>query len=231
MAKEGLTLCLGLLIITFLIWGLWLFDGKSLTFAVGVAGAFLTMFVFYFFRDPQRTIPDADSVLVSPADGKIVAIKQLTSHQYLNSSATQISIFLSPLDVHINRIPKAATVEFVNYKKGSFWAAYKDQASEENEQTEIGLITDNGTKIVVKQIAGWMARRIVCRLEKGNRVSTGEKFGMIKFGSRTDLIVPADTELEVKLGQHVKGGSTIIGRLPIKIESKTIPSASKQSNA
>ncbi len=231
MAKEGLTLCLALLTITIVVWGLWLYSGGKWLVALGIIAACLTMFVVYFFRDPERTIASGDDVLVSPADGEIVAIKSLESHPFLESSATQISIFLSPLDVHINRIPISGTVEFVNYKKGSFLAAYNDLASESNEQAEIRLIADNGTKIVVKQIAGWLARRIVCRLEKGQRVATGEKFGMIKFGSRTDLIVPADTQIEVTLGQHVKGGSSIIGRLPRKIISNTIPSASKPANA
>ncbi len=231
MAKEGLTLGLGLLVVTILLWGLWFYNSGKLILALGGIASLLTLFVFYFFRDPERDIPDADNVIVSPADGEIVAIKSLASHPYLQSGAIQISIFLSPLDVHINRIPISGKIEFVNYKKGGFLAAYQDLASEENEQTEIGLITDTGTRIVFKQIAGWLARRIVCRLEQGQKVATGEKFGMIKFGSRTDLIVPANTELEVKLGQHVQGGSSIIGRLPQKIKSNAISSTLKQTNA
>jgi phosphatidylserine decarboxylase len=189
------------------------------------------MFFFFFFRDPNRVIPGGENILVSPADGKIVAIKQIESHPYLQSAAAQISIFLSPLDVHINRIPTAGKIEFVNYKKGRFLAAFNDLASEENEQTEIGLTTDSGAKIVFKQIAGWMARRIVCRLQKGDNVTTGQKFGMIKFGSRTDLIISADIQLEIKLGQQVRGGETIIGRLKAASLRSAVSESAGHTNA
>lgn len=223
-----MTLCLGMLTITFLVWAIYLFDQRMIYLIAGIAGAILTIFFFSFFRDPKRNIPAGENILVAPADGKIVAIKKLDSQPFLNSSAVQISIFLSPLDVHINRIPTSGIIAYVQYKKGSFRAAYKDSASEENEQTEIGLITDNGNMLVFKQIAGHLARRIVCRLKKDQKVFTGEKFGMIKFGSRTDLIVPADTEIDVKLEQQVTGGETIIGRLnPVTSQSSAAVSSTQ----
>ena len=231
MAKEGLSIWLGLTVIAFIVWGIWLFDGRWISFWAAVAGTILATFAVYFFRDPERTIPNVENALVSPADGKIVAIKSISSHPYIQSDATQISIFLSPFDVHINRIPISGKIEFVNYKKGEFLAAYKESASEKNEQTEIGLITQTGARIIVKQIAGVLARRIVCRLEKGQDVSTGERFGMIKFGSRTDLIVPADTKVDIKLGEHVQGGTTIIGRLTASTTSRPVTSGSDKSNA
>ncbi|HEX2897586.1 MAG TPA: phosphatidylserine decarboxylase family protein [candidate division Zixibacteria bacterium] len=231
MAKEGMSIWLGLTVIAFLVWGIWLFDGRWITYWAAVAGTILATFAVIFFRDPERTIPNIENALVSPADGKVVAIKSLPSHPYIQSDATQISIFLSPLDVHINRIPISGKIDFVNYKKGEFLAAYKESASEKNEQSEIGLVTSNGARIVFKQIAGVIARRIVCRLEKGQTVATGERFGMIKFGSRTDLIVPSNTLLEVKLGNRVQGGTTIIGRLSAKTISLNPSSASNQSNA
>lgn len=216
MAKEGATICIGMLVITFLVWGLYLFDQRTITLAAGCSAAILTSFFLYFFRDPERVIPGGQNILVAPADGKVVAIKPILSHPFIQSDATQISIFLSPLDVHINRIPIAGKIEFVNYNKGEFLAAYKESASEKNEQTEIGLVTSNGARLVFKQIAGTIARRIVCRLVPDQKVETGERFGMIKFGSRTDLLVPSDTILEIKLGDRVQGGTTIIGRLAQK---------------
>lgn len=231
MAKDGISIWLGLTVIAFLIWGIWLFDGRSITFWAAVAGTIIAAFAVYFFRDPERTIPNIENALVSPADGKIVAIKSIPSHPYIQSDATQVSIFLSPLDVHINRIPISGIIDFVNYRKGEFLAAYKESASEKNEQSEIGLVTSNGVRIIFKQIAGVIARRIICRLEKGQSVATGERFGMIKFGSRTDLIFPSNTALEVKLGDRVRGGATIIGRLASKTISQTPSSASNQSHA
>ena len=213
MANEGYPFVIGALFAAVILWGIWFYVPNLWSFAGGIFGTLLIIFFAYFFRDPSRVIPAGEGLLLSPADGKIVAIKELESHPWLKSPAIQISIFLSPLDVHINRIPCAGKIEFVNYKKGKFLVAYDHNASEVNEQTEIGLTTANGTKIVFKQIAGALARRIVCRLEKDQRVAGGEKFGMIKFGSRTDLIVPAGTQIDVQIGQRVKGGETILGRL------------------
>ena len=181
----------------------------------GILSGILTFFFGYFFRDPNRLIPSGEGILISPADGFISTIKPLSSHPFLNSAAIQVSIFLTIFDVHVNRVPISGIVDNVSYKPGKFLAAFKDHASEENEQTEIALTTSAGVRIAFKQIAGQLARRIVCRLEKGQSVSAGDRFGLIKFGSRTDLIVPADTQIEVEKGQHVRGGSTIIGRLAV----------------
>lgn len=231
MAKEGMTLCFGHLTITIMVWLLWLYDGRNFTLGAAVALTVLTAFFFYFFRDPNRKIPDDKNALISPADGRVVAVKNIGTHAYLNSPAVQISIFLSPLDVHINRIPASGTIEFVNYRKGKFLMAFNDLASEQNEQTEIGLVTDAGQKIVFKQIAGWLARRIVCRLERGQKVSAGEKFGMIKFGSRTDLIIPADFQIETQPGRHVTGGETILARTHINSATTTSTTPSGKNNA
>ncbi len=213
MANEGFPFVIGALFAAVVLWGVWFYVPNLWSFLGGILGTLLIIFFAYFFRDPLRVIPVGDGLLLSPADGKIVGIKELESHPWLQSPAIQISIFLSPLDVHINRIPCAGTIEFVNYKKGKFLAAFNPKASEANEQTEIGLTTDNGTKIVFKQIAGILARRIVCHLENEQKVAGGEKFGMIKFGSRTDLIVPSGTQIDIRLGQRVKGGETILGRM------------------
>lgn len=213
MANEGFPFVIGALFGAVVLWGVWFYIPNLWSFLGGIFGALLIIFFAYFFRDPNRVIPEGGGLLISPADGKIVAIKQLDFHPWLNSSAIQISIFLSPLDVHINRIPCTGKIDFVNYKKGKFLAAYNHKASELNEQTEIGLTTENGTKIVFKQIAGVLARRIVCHLKKEQSVTGGEKFGMIKFGSRTDLIVPLGTQIDVQIGQRVKGGESVLGRI------------------
>ncbi|HEU4437196.1 MAG TPA: phosphatidylserine decarboxylase family protein [candidate division Zixibacteria bacterium] len=170
---------------------------------------FLALFFAYFFRDPERQIPFGENLILSPADGKIVAVETLSEPLFLKSQAQKISIFLSPLDVHINRIPVSGKVDYFSYLPGKFLAAYKDKASTDNEQTAIGITSSNG-KILFKQIAGVLARRIVCRLKLGEEVTAGEKFGMIRFGSRVDIFLPEGLELKVQKGDKVTGGETIM---------------------
>jgi phosphatidylserine decarboxylase len=178
----------------------------------GVLVVFL-LFTLFFFRDPDRTIPDGDNIIVSPADGKLVLIKELEHADYLESPAIQMSIFLSPLNVHVNRIPWSGTVGYFRYIRGDFMVAYDHEASKKNERTEIGVERD-GQKILFKQIVGSIARRIVCPLKEGDVVTKGERFGMIKFGSRMDIILPLDVTLKVEVGQKVVGGETILAVLP-----------------
>lgn len=185
----------------------WLF---GLSLLVGL----LTLFVVYFFRDPQRDFAWEENVVVAPADGKIVGINQVTSHPFIGGDAIKISIFLSVFDVHINRVPADGVIDYVNYVPGKFFAANLDKASDQNEHTEIGMTTTGGAKIVFKQIAGLIARRIVCRLSKGEKVLAGSKFGLIRFGSRTELYLPVGSRLLVEVGDHVQGTRTIIGYLP-----------------
>ena len=194
------------------------YDSKTL-FTFSLVVAVLTLFTTFFFRDPHRSGSNESGILVAPADGKIVAIDTLDNHPCVGGSAVKVSIFLSIFDVHVNRVPATGTVDFVRYNPGRFLAAFKDKASELNEQTEIGMTTASGHKIVFKQIAGLIARRIVCHLNEGDSVTAGDRFGMIRFGSRADLIVPAETKLKVSRGDHVAGGETVIGRLPEKSET------------
>jgi phosphatidylserine decarboxylase len=126
----------------------------------------------------------------------------------------KVSIFLSVFDVHVNRVPAKGTVDYIKYNPGKFFAAFKDKASDQNEQTEIGMTASSGEKIIFKQIAGLIARRIVCHLDKGDRVDAGQRFGIIRYGSRAELIVPSGCDIRVKVGQHVAGGETVIGYLP-----------------
>jgi phosphatidylserine decarboxylase len=170
---------------------------------------FLTLFFAYFFRDPERKIPSGNDLILSPADGKIVAVEPANEPLFLKSQAQKISIFLSPLDVHINRVPASGKVDYLSYIPGKFLAAYQDKASTDNEQTAIGITSSKG-KILFKQIAGVVARRIVCRLKLGQEVQAGEKFGMIRFGSRVDIFLPEGLELKVQKGDKVMGGETIM---------------------
>ncbi len=190
------------------------FDSRSLFVGSLLLGV-LTLFTTFFFRDPHRPIPAGPGLLVSPADGKIVAIDRLADHPVIGGPAIKISIFLSVFDVHVNRVPISGVIDYVKYNPGKFLAAYEDKASEVNEQTEIGMTASDGRRVVYKQIAGIIARRIVCRLSPGERVEAGDRFGLIRFGSRTDLIIPADSRIDVSMGDRVKGGQSVIGRLGV----------------
>ena len=167
-------------------------------------------FMAYFFRDPRRAVPAGAGVVVSPADGRVTRVEKVSPAD--PDSATVVSIFLSPFDVHINRSPIAGQVTSVNYTKGRFMIATRDEASLVNEQNSL---TIRGEKITVncKQIAGVLARRIVCWKRAGDTLELGERFGLIKFGSRTDLTLPAQVEVLVEVGARVRGGVSLIGRI------------------
>ncbi len=170
----------------------------------------LTLFMAYFFRDPERKIPEGEGLFVAPADGKIILIKDTFEKQHLKADTKQISIFMSPLNVHVNRAPCDGKVKEVNHHKGSFLAAYKDDASVKNENIEMVLET-RYKNILVRQVAGYVARRAVCRVNIGDSLKRGERYGIIKFSSRLDVYLPKNTEVKVKLGDKVKAGETVIG--------------------
>jgi phosphatidylserine decarboxylase len=176
---------------------------------VAISFVLLTAFMAYFFRDPKRNPPDDPNVVVSPADGKVTRVSELAPGQ--GNSSILISIFLSPLDVHINRSPIAGKITDVSYTKGKFLIATDERASLVNEQN--ALTIEGNITVVCKQIAGILARRIVCWKHQGEVVALGERFGLIKFSSRTDVILPESVEVLVTTGMRVKGGTTIIGRL------------------
>ncbi len=186
-------------------------DSEGL-FTLSLIFGLLTIFTTFFFRDPERSFDRQANALVSPADGKVLAVETV-NHPHIGE-ALKVSIFLNIFDVHINRIPATGTIDYVNYNPGKFFAAFVDKASELNEQTEIGMTTDDGHKVVFKQIAGLIARRIVCKLADGEQVAAGNRFGMIRFGSRTELFVPVGSRVDVSAGDHVAGGETIVGFLP-----------------
>ena len=168
----------------------------------------LAAFMAYFFRNPRRSIPLEPGIILAPADGKVTIARPATA----DNPEALVSIFLSPLDVHINRAPIEGEIVDISYKKGQFLMATKEKSRLLNEQN---CLTIAGSDITVKcvQIAGVLARRIVCWKQRGERVKCGEQFGMIKFSSRTDLLMPSNVEVLVRVGTHVKGGETIIGRI------------------
>jgi phosphatidylserine decarboxylase len=170
----------------------------------------LTAFMAYFFRDPQRTAPADVNVVVAPADGRVTRVGPVTPDQ--PDSPNVVSIFLSPLDVHINRAPIAGEITDVTHTSGRFLMATRAEASIVNEQTALTIRGERIT-VICRQIAGVLARRIVCWKRAGDRVALGERFGLIKFSSRTDLVLPPEVELAVKVGDRVRGGVTIIGRV------------------
>lgn len=173
----------------------------------------LVGFILYFFRDPDRNITEGDSFVLSPADGNIVQIKEVEEDRYLNGPAKQISIFLSPLDVHVNRNPISGKLEYLEYEPGLFLVAFDHRASELNERADFGVRHSSGTKIFFRQITGFLARRIVYHLEVGDQITAGERFGMMKFGSRMDILVPADVEINVSEGEKAVAGQTILATI------------------
>jgi phosphatidylserine decarboxylase len=168
----------------------------------------LCAFMVYFFRDPERQAPDAPGYL-SPADGKIVLIKEEHEREHLDAPATKVSIFMSPMDVHVNRAPCGGKVLAVKHTRGGFRAAFKEEASFKNERTAMALACGDD-KILVTQVAGFLARRTVCRVKPGDTLARGGRYGMIKFSSRLDLHLPPDVRVRVKVGDRVKAGMTVI---------------------
>lgn len=178
-----------------------------------VASLLAAAFTLYFFRDPDRTpAKSGDEFVVSPADGKVVFVGETEEPEFLRSRAKIVSIFMSPVNVHVNRVPLNGTVKFLRYIKGEYIVAFDEKSSERNERMLIG-IENKGQRVLFKQIAGFIARRIVCELSDGQEVRAGERFGMIKFGSRVDVLLPMNCELNVKAGAKTLGGSTILGVL------------------
>lgn len=173
----------------------------------------LTVFMFYFFRDPERYAPADKNVFVSPADGKVIVIRDVHESKHLDADVKEISIFMSPMNVHVNRAPCDGRVKTVKHNEGRFCAAYKDEASVCNENIEMILETEYGD-VLVRQVAGFVARRAVCRKKEGDIVKRGERYGVIKFSSRLDVYIPGSAKIRVTLGDTVKAGETIIGEIP-----------------
>ena len=192
-----------LIIISLFIHNLWI------KYPILIVSITFLLFCINFFRDPDRVPPNKSNVIVSPADGEIVIVKGVFENEFLKGNGQQVSIFMSPLNVHVNRIPIDGRVNYFNYVKGEYLVAFHEKADRRNERTEIGITSKYG-KVFFTQVAGFIARRIVCPIHLGDSVKMGERFGMIKFGSRSDVIVPPNWKLKVKLGDKVTAGETIL---------------------
>jgi phosphatidylserine decarboxylase len=213
--KYGLDVVVGILLaavaVTVLTWVVT--DVKLVRSAVSIVALLAIAFTFYFFRDPDRVTPSGDALIISPADGKVVQIVRVEEAEYLKGPATQISVFMSPLNVHVNRFPLSGTVGFFRHVEGEFLVAFDDKSSTRNERTLIG-IERGPVKLLFKQIAGFVARRIVADLKVGDPARAGERFGMIKFGSRVDVLIPVDAEIRVATGESTVAGETVLAVLP-----------------
>lgn len=179
---------------------------KALLVALAIL---LFIFTLNFFRDPERVVPSGDGLIVSPADGTVIKIEHVVEERYLKADATMISIFMSPVNVHVNRYPVTGTIGYFEHIPGEFFAAFEEKASLRNEQTHIGIEHGRG-KVFFKQIAGFIARRIVADLKVGDSTEIGKRFGMIKFGSRVDIYVPKGAEIKVEQNQKTVAGETIV---------------------
>ena len=214
-AREGYLLTAGSVVVAVAVVVVLAAISEALLWPGVVFGIALVGFVLFFFRDPTRTPPhDPEGrIVVAPADGKVIEVARDESDDYVGRNAIRISIFLSPLNVHVNRVPVGGVVERVQYFAGRYLVAWHPKSSELNERSEIGLRTFGGQRILFKQIAGAVARRIVFHVEEGDAVQTGQRFGIVKFGSRMDVILPENSEVLTSKDLRVTAGETVIARV------------------
>ena len=181
---------------------------------VQIIGLIFLIMILQFFRNPNRDLGPTDNVVVAPVDGKVVVIEEKQEDEYLKSRRKQISIFMSPVNVHVNRMPVGGVVSFFKYHPGKYLVAWHPKSSTENERTTVVVKMGNGVEILFRQIAGALARRIKCYVKTGQPFHQGQEFGFIKFGSRVDIFLPLDAKVAVSIGDITKGGRTIIAELP-----------------
>jgi len=213
-AKDGYpTMALATIVMAIVFLGTYTFIGHWISYLIYTTFFILWAIVIYFFRDPERKPPEGEHLIISPADGKIVLIKEIHEDVYLKETATQISIFLSPLDVHVNRNPISGVLKYLKYHPGKYLMAWDENASDLNERADFGVLHSSGTKIFFKQITGFLARRIVYHIEEGDELKAGDRFGMMKFGSRMDVIVPKNVEIQVKEGDRTWAGQSVLGEI------------------
>ncbi|HLT81269.1 MAG TPA: phosphatidylserine decarboxylase family protein [Cyclobacteriaceae bacterium] len=214
--KEGRVLLFGLLIALFAINALlaYLFPDKALLqqIAIGVS-IVLYLAVLQFFRNPRVDVQTDEKQVLAPADGRVVAIEQTEETEYLKERRTLVSIFMSPINVHVNRMPVGGVVSFYRYHPGKYLVAWHPKSSTENERTTVAVRTASGLEILVRQIAGAVARRIRCYVKEGQPVNQGQEFGFIKFGSRVDVFLPTDADIRVAVGDKTIAGKTVLAEL------------------
>ena len=206
----------GVILVVCLIWiavSWFLVDGRIWKSILIILPLAVLAFTLYFFRDPERHSPSGDDLVLAPADGTVVLIQQTREDEFLRGEATQISIFMSPLNVHVNRWPLSGVVRFFRHVPGDYIVAMDEKSSLRNERTLIGL-EHAGGKVLFKQIAGFIARRIVAPVQVGDTAVAGRRFGMIKFGSRVDVLLPLGTAIAVKVGDRTVAGESILARIP-----------------
>ena len=205
-AREGYPFILGSVFATAIIAVLGLYELALFFLAV-------TFFVSCFFRDPERVIPEEKGALVSPADGKVLGVSVVQESEFAAEKMLKVSIFMSIFNVHVNRIPENGRVTDVAYYPGKFFSANLDKASRDNERNAVSMEIGRGRKLIVVQVAGLIARRIICKIRKGDRLSRGARFGMICFGSRLDVYLPPETVPAVSVGDKVLAGTSVLGHL------------------
>jgi len=207
--------------IVFLLCTIYFLDAGIVQYSIIGILAIISFLVLNFFRDPNRITPIIDGCVIAPADGTVIQIKDVVENEFLKDQGVQVSIFMSPFNVHVNRFPITGIVGYFKYIPGKHLVAFDEKSSERNERTLIGII-DNGYKVLLKQIAGTVARRIVANVQLEQEVTKGERFGMIKFGSRVDVIMPKTSRLNIRQRDRVKGGETIIAYYPSALTNKGI---------
>lgn len=214
--KEGRTLLFVLLIILVaIIWGFdYFFPEMNVlrNIVIGV-GVVFYLIVLQFFRNPIVTIDKNSKQVIAPADGKVVVIEEADEPEYLKGKRKQISIFMSPFNVHVNRMPVGGSISYYKYHEGKYLVAWHPKSSTENERTTVVAKMENGTEVLFRQIAGALARRIKCYVNEGQKLEQGQEFGFIKFGSRVDIFLPIDSKVKVNIGDKTTGGKTIIAEL------------------
>lgn len=212
-AKEGYTTIVITVAVTAVLAGIGTMIDHWTAYLFYAVAAIVLGLILNFFRDPDRELPQDDYQIVAPADGKVIEVKSVEEPEYLKGTATQISIFLSIFDVHVNRIPMSGELEYLQYHPGEYLVAWHDKSSELNERADFGIKHKSGTKIFFRQITGFLARRIVYHIEKGDQLQAGKRFGMMKFGSRMDIVVPDNVDITIDEGDYTTGGESILGRI------------------
>ncbi|MCE5272752.1 phosphatidylserine decarboxylase family protein [bacterium] len=221
-ARAGVPIILGLLLlhlallVTAWLSFRWQWGGVvQYTFLVlALTAGLVAAFSLYFFRDPQRQAPPGEALVLSPADGRVLAVETIEETDYIKGPALKVSIFMSVFSVHVNRYPVSGSVQYRAYRPGKFLNASFDKASLDNEAMSLGLCTADGTRILVRQIAGLVARRIVCPVAEGDSAVRGERYGMIRFGSRLEVFLPTTARVAVSPGQSVTAGESVLAELP-----------------
>jgi phosphatidylserine decarboxylase len=215
--REGRTLLFILLVVLFALnWAVFFFYPESpyVQNSTILLSVLFYLLILQFFRNPIFNITRDDKQVLAPADGKVVVIEETEEYEYLKGKRRQVSIFMSPVNVHVNRMPVSGTISFYKYHPGKYLVAWHPKSSTENERTTVAVKMKDGAEILFRQIAGALARRIKCYVKEGQTLEQGQEFGFIKFGSRVDIFLPLDAKIAVKIGDITKGGRTVIAELP-----------------